>query len=164
MSLTIINIHIYITSPITTGCIPTSPVLLLLLLRLAPAGKGGGAESFQAGCILARAFFMKRRSTNGLRVPKNGFQRAQKPAIWRPKRPPRHPKRHLKTADKQTPRDPSRPERTPPQNRPAAGSGPRNTAKFDHFWGFPLPHTPLVQISKAGPGRKLRAAFVIIAG
>ena len=48
--------------------------------------RGGGGEHVH--------FFMKRRSENGLRMPKNGFQRAQKPAICRPNRPPRHPKRH----------------------------------------------------------------------
>ena len=49
----------------------------------------------------------------------------------------------------------SRPARWPPENPPAVGSGPRNTAKFDHFWGFPLPDTHLVHIGKARLGRKL---------
>ena len=73
---------------------------------------GGGDESFQAGCILARAFFMKRRSANGPTCPKTCHLASQTP------------------------------ERTPPQNPPAAGSGPRNTAKFDHFWAFLTPTPP----------------------
>ena len=92
---------------------------------------------------------MKRRSANGLRVPKNGFQRAQEPAIWRPKRLPRPPKWHPESAHKQTPRDPC--------FRGPKGGLPKTLLR----WGLaPNPHTPLVQISKAGPGRKLEEAFV----
>ena len=121
------------------------------MLNLRPRGEGGG----QAGYILARAFFMKRRSANGLRVPKNGFQRAQKPAIWRPKRPPRHPKRHPKTAHKQIPRDPCfrGPKGGLPKTLLPLGLARETRPNL-------TPH-PLVPISKAGPGRKLEETFVI---
>ena len=66
--------------------------------------RGGGGRKLSSRVHTSTC--MKQRSENGLHVPKNGFQRAQKPAIWRPKRPPRHPKRHPETASRQTPRHP----------------------------------------------------------
>ena len=64
-------------------CLVLCAHLRLLLIHIWPTWHKIVQLTPAGGCILARAFFMKRRSANGLRVPKNGFQRAQKPAIWR---------------------------------------------------------------------------------
>ena len=128
--------------------------------------RGEGTKADKQGAYQHVHFFMMRRSATGLRAPKNGLQRAQKPAIWRPKRPPRHPKRHPKTGHKQTPRDPclGGPKGGLPKTLLPLGLARETRPNLTTFGGFPLPHTPLVQISKAGPGRKLREAFVNTTG